>query len=38
MLVRWVSIIRKLWYDGFSIHPEWRWSYDLGYGWLVMGA
>ena len=32
------SILRKLCYDGFSIHPERRSSYDHGVGWEVMGA
>jgi uncharacterized protein len=32
------SILRKLCYDGFSIHPERRSSYDHGIGWEVMGA
>jgi uncharacterized protein len=32
------SILRKLCYDGFSIHPARRSSYDHGSGWEVMGA
>ena len=32
------SILRKLCYDGFRIHPERRSSYDHGVGWDVMGA
>jgi uncharacterized protein len=32
------SILRKLCYDGFSIRPERRSSYDHGVGWDVMGA
>jgi ankyrin repeat protein len=32
------SILRKLCYDGFSIHTERRSSYDHGVGWDVMGA
>ena len=32
------SILRKLCYDGFSIHPEMRSTYDHGMGWGVMGA
>jgi uncharacterized protein len=32
------SILRKLCYDGFFIHPERRSSYDHGFGWEVMGA
>jgi len=31
-------ILRKLCYNGFSIHPERRSSYDHGAGWEVMGA
>ena len=32
------SILRKLCYDGFSIHPQSNSTYDHGYGWGVMGA
>jgi palmitoyltransferase len=32
------SIIRKLCYDGFSIHPDRGSTYDHGVGWDVMGA
>jgi ankyrin repeat protein len=32
------SILRKLCYDGFAIHPERDSSYDHGFGWDVMGA
>jgi ankyrin repeat protein len=32
------SILRKLCYDGFSIHPQRRSTYDHGLGWEVMGA
>jgi uncharacterized protein len=31
-------ILRKLCYNGFSIHPERRSSYDHGAGWEIMGA
>jgi ankyrin repeat protein len=27
------SILRKLSYDGFAIHPDWRSSFDHGMGW-----
>ena len=32
------SILRKLCYNGFSIHPQRRSTYDHGTGWEVMGA
>lgn len=32
------AILRKLCYDGFSIHPARRSTYDHGAGWEVMGA
>jgi len=32
------SILRKLCYNGFSIHPENRSSYDHGAGWYGMGG
>ena len=32
------SILRKLCYDGFSIHPKSRSTYDHGAGWGVMGV
>jgi ankyrin repeat protein len=32
------SILRKLCYDGFAVHPARRSSYDHGSGWEVMGA
>jgi len=32
------AILRRLCYNGFSIHPERRSSYDHGVGWEIMGA
>ena len=32
------AILRQLCYDGFSIHPERRSTYDHGRGWGVMGV
>ena len=32
------AILRKLCYNGFSIHPARRSSYDHGMGWDIMGA
>jgi hypothetical protein len=32
------AILRKLCYDGFSIHPARRSTYDHGAGWEVMGV
>src|SRR5262249_10713869 len=32
------AVLRRLCYDGFSIHPERRSSYDHGGGWEIVGA